>query len=259
MIFVNNFDPVLLEFGSLQVRWYGLCFVVGLSLGYLVIRWAFKKEGLKMEDLESVAFYLFVGLIVGARLGHVLFYDFNYFWRHPLEILMIWNGGLASHGAAIGLLIAYLLWLKIHKKKFVQYIDALVLGFPLVAGFVRIGNFFNSEIVGYKTGGDYGVVFARLGEDFARHPAQLYESLLSFTIFAVMIFVYVNYRDRLKPLFFVFLYMGLYFGGRFFLEYTKDLHVFSSDFPLSMGQVLSILPVLLTVGYAIYYPKISKR
>lgn len=249
MIFYHNISPIIADFGPLSLRWYGLLFVIGLVLTYLVLRWIFKREKLDVRDLESVALYLFVGMVVGARLGHIVFYDLTFYLENPLEIFMIWKGGLASHGAAIGLLVVYLLWIWIHKKKFTLYLDLLVIGFPITSGFVRIGNFFNSEIVGRTTDGSWGVVFQRLGEDLPRHPSQLYESALSFGIFFVLLFVYLKWFKKLPPLFILFIYIFLYFSTRFIVEFWKERHVLSYDIPLSMGQWLSILPVLIAVGY----------
>jgi prolipoprotein diacylglyceryl transferase len=252
MIFINNIDPVLLEFAGFTIRWYGVMFLIGLTLAYFINRWAFKKWEYSVDDLDSLVVYLFFGLVIGARLGHVLFYSFDYFWRHPVEILQIWNGGLASHGAAIGVLLAYLIWTYVHKIKFVKYADLIVLGMPVVAGFVRIGNFFNSEIFGTKTEGNFGVVFAKLGEDFPRHPSHLYEAILSFGIFFVMLWIFKKQGKKMPKLLLVSLYMLLYFAGRFVLEFWKDLHVLPESFPLSMGQVLSILPVFIAVFIGVY-------
>lgn len=248
-MFYHDISPILLELGPLQLRWYGLMFVIGLILTFLVLVWIFKREKLRLIDLESVAIYLFVGMVVGARFGHIVFYDLDYYLANPLDILAIWKGGLASHGAAIGVLVAYLLWIWIHKKKFTLYSDLLVIGFPITAGFVRIGNFFNSEIVGRATDGSWGVVFQRLNEDFPRHPSQLYESGLSFAIFVVLFVVYLKWFKKLPPLFILFLYVFLYFITRFLVEFWKERHVLSYDIPLSMGQWLSILPVLIALGY----------
>lgn len=261
MIFTNKLDPILIDFGPLQVHWYGLAYAGGLVLVYLYLQWLFKREKYPLAHLESLAIYLFFGMVIGARLGHVFFYEAEYYLAHPVEILKIWNGGLASHGGAIGVFLAYLIWTYVHKVKFVKYPDVLVMAFPIVAGLIRVGNFFNSEIVGLPTGGDYGVVFAKLGEDFPRHPVQLYESLLSFGIFVVLFILYKKYYSKTKPLFFLSVYLLLYFGGRFFLEFFKDLHgPLPENFPLNMGQLLSILPVVLAVIYfAGFYKRMKKR
>jgi len=252
LIFYHDISPIIANFGPLTLRWYGLLFVTGLIITFFVVRWIFKRENLPIRDLESVALYLFVGLVVGARLGHIIFYDLAYYMANPPDIFMIWKGGLASHGAAIGVFIAYLLWIWVHKKKFSLYSDLLVIGFPITAGFVRIGNFFNSEIVGRPTDGSWGVVFERLREDFPRHPSQLYEAGLSFAIFAVLLVVYLRWFKKLPPLFILFLYVGLYFITRFFVEFLKERHVLDYETALSMGQWLSILPVLIAVGYFVY-------
>jgi phosphatidylglycerol---prolipoprotein diacylglyceryl transferase len=259
MIFVNNFDPILIDFGAMNIRWYGLMFLAGVVLNYLYTRWVFLREGEKAETLDSVIFYMFIGLVVGARLGHVFFYEASYYLANPGEILKIWNGGLASHGAAIGVLVAYLLWIWVHKVRFSKYINMLVLAMPLTAMFVRIGNFFNSEIVGTFSGDSYGVVFRRLGEHVPRHPAQLYEGILCLLIFVAMFLMYRKWgmgkaRGRrgvsgLPRYFYVFFFVGVYFSGRFLIEFVKDLPGHEWDIWISMGQILSIVPVGLAVGY----------
>jgi prolipoprotein diacylglyceryl transferase len=251
MIFVNDLSPEIFNYGFVHIRWYGLLFLIGVVLSYLITRWAFKKNKFSFEDLDSIALYLFIGLIVGARLGEILFYDPVYYLQNPSQLLAVWNGGLSSHGATIGLVFAFLIWTFIHKIGFAKYADLFALGMPVAAMFVRIGNFFNSEIYGTRTDGSFGVIFAKLGEDFPRHPAQLYEAGLLFVIFVVLFFVYKIYSKKLPSLFITFSFIFLYFTGRFFIEFVKDLHGLPADFPLSTGQVLSILPILFAVVYFI--------
>ncbi len=248
-MFINNISPILLEIGPLSLRWYGLFFALGLTLAYFFVRHLFKKNGHNPADADSVIFYLVIGVVVGSRLGHVLFYHPSEYLSAPLEILKIWKGGLSSHGAAIGVLVAYLLWLKINKTKFTKYANFLILGVPIVATAVRIGNFFNSEIIGIPTGGEWGVVFSKLGEDFPRHPAQLYEAALNLALFVILYLLYRARAPRLPKLFFLFLYIGLYFGGRFFIEFYKERFTIPADIPLSMGQFLSLVPIALALGY----------
>lgn len=265
MIFTNDLSPILFYAGPIEIRWYGLLFALGIAFNYLFLVWIFKKRRHSFADLDSLVIYLFLGLLIGARLGHVLFYNAEYFFSNPLEILKVWNGGLASHGAAIGLLIAYLIWIKIRKVSFYKYADLLILPMPITAAFVRIGNFFNSEIVGKATQSDWGVVFKRLGEDFPRHPVQFYEADVSIVIFIVMFLIYKKYYEKTKPLFFMFLYMLLYFAGRFVVEFWKDQEGITPDSlmektGLSTGQLLSILPLLAAVVYFIFfYRKLAKR
>lgn len=260
MIFTNNLDPILFSLGNFSVHWYGLFFAFGILFSYVFLLRAFKKYDYSLEDLDSLVIYLFFGLLIGARLGEVIFYEPVYYFAHPVDILKIWNGGLASHGAFIGLLIAYALWLKIHKVKFTKYADILVIPIPVTAACVRIGNFFNSEIVGKPTGGNWGVVYKKLGEVFPRHPSQLYEAALCLLTFGVLFFLYKKYYGRAKPLFFMFLFFLMYFGGRFILEYFKDLHgPLPIGFPLSMGQVLSSVPAIAAVIYFAWYYKNRKK
>lgn len=282
MIFVNDLSPVLFSAGPVVARWYGLLFALGIAFNYLFLTWIFRKRGHPVADLDSLAMYLFLGLLIGARLGHIFFYNWEYFSSNPGEILKVWNGGLASHGAAIGLFLAYFIWGWVHKVKFSKYADLLVLPIPITGAFVRIGNFFNSEIVGIPTGsgtsaadglsgqagqadGSWGVVFKRLGEDFPRHPVQLYEAGMGVLIFIVLFWAYKKYYGKVRPLFFLFLYLLLYFSGRFGAEFFKEQHGitpdgFLAEIGLSTGQVLSIVPVLVAVGwFAIYCRKAGAR
>lgn len=257
-MFIHDFSPEIFSIGPLTLRWYGVLFVIGVIGAYFTMRHIFKERGLKLEDMDSIGVYLILGLVVGARLGHIVFYNWEYFSSNPIEILKIWNGGLASHGAAIGVFVAYLIWIKVHKVKFFKYADLFVIVFPLIAGFVRLGNFMNSEIVGVRA--DYGVVFNRLGEDFARHPVQLYSAFMNFLIFAIMIVLYKKYYKSVPNGFYLFIYMGMYFVGRFTVEFWKDLHTLPESFPLSMGQVLSIIPILISIIYfAFFFKKMKNR
>ncbi len=265
MIFVNDLTPVLVQLGPITIRWYGILLSAGIIIYYLLTRLIFKREGYPLSDIDGIIIYLFWGLIIGARLGEIFFYDPVFYFTNPIEIIKVWRGGLSSHGAAVGLFISYLLWTRTRNVKFTTYIDALVIGMPITAAFVRIGNFFNSEIVGKPVGdksvhSNWGVVFKKLGEDFPRHPAQLYEAVLSLAVFAVLFYSYRRYYKRTPPLFFLFLFMLLYFTGRFIIEFWKDLHVLPGWFPLSMGQFLSVVPLLLSSGYFILvFPRQRKR
>lgn len=254
MIFTNNFDPILFSAGPLAMRWYGLLFALGLGLGYLFVRKAFERNKFPIEHLESLLVYLFFGIVLGARLGEVLFYEPAYYFSHPAEIIKVWKGGLASHGAAVGVFLAFWIWGRVHKVKFSKYVDSVTLGIPVVAMFVRIGNFFNSEIYGYPTSGGFGVIFKRLGEDFPRHPAQLYEAALNLGILILFYFLWRKGGTKGWPsMFFFFSYLFLYFGGRIFTEVYKDLHTLPESFPLSMGQLLSIVPVLFALVYFFFF------
>lgn len=250
MIFTHNISPVLLELGPIELRWYGLLYAVGLGLFYWVTTWIFKREGFSVKHLDSLVIWLFVGLLVGARLGHVFFYEAEYYLANPLQILAVWNGGLASHGGAIGIFLGYFGWCKFNKVRFNEYVNAIVVGMPLAAGFVRIGNFMNSEILGYPTGSDYGVIFAWLGEDFARHPVQLYSAAMNFVLFGVLLAIYLKWFKKLPKMSLMFVYVFLYFSGRFFVEFWKDLQgPVPEAWGITTGQLLSVGPVVIALIY----------
>lgn len=246
-MYVHNLDSILWQAGIITIRWYGLLFAGGIIAALLVSRWLFKREKLDLELLYSLSFYLIIGLIIGARLGYVLFYNLDYFIVFPQEIIKIWKGGLSSHGATLGLLLVYILFYITHKKQFKnqvsRYTDLMVISFPLVALGVRLGNFINGEIVGRVSQSPWSVYFN--GESVARHPVQLYEALLLFIIFWILLVL-----KRIKiPYFITFAFVLLYFGGRFFLEYTKEYQY--ADTGLTTGQVLSVFPIIISLGYLI--------
>lgn len=267
LMFINNISPTF-SLGSFAVHYYSLFFALGVVLDYSISKWLWKKKGWNMADFDSLIVYLFLGLVIGARLGEVFFYHPVYYFSEPVRILKVWEGGLSSHGATVGLVGAYVLfWVRHRAVPFSKYIDLMAVPMPLVAGFVRLGNFFNSEIVGRATDSPLGVVFARNGEDFARHPVQLYEGLLAWGTFAILIFLYLRALKGkcawAKNYFFLFLFIGIYFTGRFFLEFLKEYQIgFESLLPfgLTMGQILSIAPALVAFGYFVFvYPKMQKR
>lgn len=257
-MFINNIPPTFL-IGPVEIHYYSLFFAFGVVANYLILTRLWKRNGWSGKSLDGVVVYLFFGLLIGARLGHVFFYNPAYYFAEPIRILKIWEGGLASHGAMIGLIIAYaLFWLKEKKKQqgngsiFWKYLDALVVPMPLTAACVRMGNFFNSEIVGRATDSPLGVVFARNGDTFTRHPSQLYECVLLLFVFAILLLAYSK-KKRPNGLI-VFLFVGIYFLGRFFLEFLKEYQEgLESILPwgLTMGQALSIIPVLIAIGYFI--------
>lgn len=260
MIFTNDLSPILVQLGPLEIRWYGLLFASGIMFAYFFILWLFNKHKYPVSDLDSIALYLFFGLVIGARLGHVFFYEADYYLAHPVEILKIWNGGLASHGALVGLFVAYFIWLKVHKVKFTKYADLIVIPIPIAGACVRIGNFFNSEIVGKPTDGSWGVIFKRVGETFPRHPVELYEAGMSILVFVILFICYKKYYGRSKPLFFLFLFLLLFFSGRFVAEYFKDLQGPLANLPITMGQLLSIVPILAALIYFVgFWPRLERR
>ena len=192
---VNNINPILLKIDPLTIRWYGLFLAIGVLLAILILQSLFKERKYKTELLYDLVVWLVIGGLIGARLGHVFFYNAKFFLANPLEILFINHGGLSSHGMTIGLLVTTLLYRWIKKVKIEQYFDILVIPIPLIATFIRLGNFFNSEIIGKPSTLPWAVWFKRVDpEIILRHPSQIYESLIALTIFIIL---YVIYKKKI--------------------------------------------------------------
>lgn len=248
-------DPTIFRLGPLAPRWYGLLFALGFLVGFYLMRNVFLREDKPQQDLDFLLFYLLGGTVVGARLGHILFYAPGYYFSHPLEIPKIWEGGLASHGGMIGVLLA--VWIYCQRRDdqpFVWLLDRLAAPVALTGSLIRLGNFFNSEILGEPTDLPWGVIFERAArirsgvEAVPLHPVQVYESISYFLIFVVLWRIYDRRgadtpRGLLAGLFF-----ALIFGARMILEVFKMEQVhFETALPLgmSMGQLLSVPAVLI--------------
>ncbi|MEJ5261596.1 MAG: prolipoprotein diacylglyceryl transferase [Ignavibacterium sp.] len=239
-------SPEIVKLGPFSLRWYGLLFALGFVLGYIILSKVYKKEKKPLEDLEKLSVYVILGTVIGARLGHCLFYDPAYYLTNPIEILKVWQGGLASHGAAIGILTALYLFSKKRKdQNLIWILDRLVIVVALGGALIRLGNLFNSEIIGKATDVPWAFVFIRVDE-IPRHPTQLYESLFYFVSFLILYFIYQKKSISLKPGFLFGLFLILIFGFRFFIEFLKENQsAFESALPINMGQILSIPFVLL--------------
>jgi phosphatidylglycerol:prolipoprotein diacylglycerol transferase len=240
-MFVWDVDPEIFRVGPFAPRWYGLLFALGFLAGYWIMERIYRHEGRSEESLSRLFLYVFLGTLIGARLGHVLFYQPDYYFGRPWEIPMIWHGGLASHGGFTGVLIAIYLYLKkTREMSFLELADRLTIPSMLAAMLIRIGNFFNSEILGLPSSVPWAVVFARV-DNVPRHPAMLYEALAYAAIFAWLYFAYwktgiAKFPGRMLGVTFV-----LAFGARFFLEFFKEAQVpFERGLPLNMGQLLSL-------------------
>lgn len=261
-----NLDPVLIQFGYLKIHYYGVVFALGIFIGYLFWKSQTLKQGFSEKDTEDFVLWAFIAVIAGSRLGHCLFYEPQYYLRRPQEILFFWQGGLASHGATIALLLTLYFYHRIKKIAFLQLCDCFALSASIGATAVRIGNFLNSEIVGRKTDVPWGMKFPRYdlsmgySEPVLRHPSQLYEVALGLLVFSVIFFTDRHYSKKgekrplglLSSLFLIF-----YFTGRFVVEYFKEYQTLPSSFPLTMGQILSI-PFALA-GYILFIQVTKKR
>ncbi len=261
---VINWDiqPEIFKIGSFGLRYYALCWLAAFAISYVLMLKVFKKEGKTQEQLDQLSIYIFLGTLIGARLGHCLFYEFDYYKDHILEIFLPFrwdaNGnfqmtgfaGLASHGAAVGILTSIYLFSRKTKINFMWVADRLVLVVPIAGAFVRLGNFFNSEMIGPPTDLPWGVVFKQ-HDNIPRHPGQLYEALAYILIFVVMWYLY-NKKSTRKSGFLFGIFLVLLFGARFVLEYFKiDQEAFEQNMLFNMGQLLSI-PFILVGFYLIF-------
>lgn len=237
-------DPVLFELGPIAIRWYGLLFAAAFLIGYYIMQHILKREGLPQEWMDSLLLYMMVGTVLGARLGHVFFYQWDYYSQHLGEILQIWKGGLASHGATIGIIVSLWIWSKrISKKSLMWILDRIVITIALAAVFIRTGNLMNHEIVGAPWEGPWAFLFTKAGYQVLepRHPAQIYEALAYLVLFGVLAVMYFKATAGRKSgmLFGTFL-IGL-FSARFIIEFYKEVQVaFEQDMALNMGQLLSL-------------------
>lgn len=244
-----NVDPEIFRLGPLAPRWYGILFALGFALGYMIMVQIYRNERRPKENLSSLFLYIFLGTLIGARLGHVLFYQPDYYLARPWEILMIWQGGLASHGGFIGVLIALYLYLKKYREmSFLELGDRLVIASLPAAGLIRIGNFFNSEILGVPTNLPWAIIFLRV-DDVPRHPAMLYEALSYLLVFAILYSAYwkteiIKIPGRILGAAFV-----ACFTARFLIEFVKEEQVsFEQGMLLNLGQLLSIPFIFIGAG-----------
>ena len=257
-----------LIFSGLGVRWYGLMFAIGFLVGYYIVDKMFKREGLPEQWVSSLFFLVIIATIVGARLGHVFFYNWSYYKNHLSEIPMVWEGGLASHGGVIGIMIAIWLYsIFVTKRSMIWAFDRLVVPIGFVAALIRLGNLMNHEIYGCATSQPWGFRFIKNVSAYVGgaepvftppcHPTQLYEALCYLAIFGLCMWLYwkKNAQCRRGLLFGVF--MSVLFTCRFFIEYLKNVQEpweesMRASIGLDQGQVLSIPFILLGVFYIIY-------
>lgn len=277
-----NVDPEIFNIGQLSIRWYGLLFASAFLSGYIVFTRYLATERLTAEMMDQLLIYIALGTVIGARLGHCFFYEPEYFLQNPLEILKIWKGGLASHGAAIGILLALWLYIRKYKLSFLWLIDRIVIVVALGGSFIRLGNLFNSEIYGRPTNLPWGFEFVRdklydstTGEllpTVARHPTQLYEAFSYLLIFALLFIFYRKRHMKVRDGFIFGVFMILLFTARILIEFVKNDQVpFESSMQFNMGQLLSlpfivagVIMILVTKKYPKYFsqepiPKTPKK
>ena len=248
-----NVDPEIFKIWIFSIRYYGLFFASGFLIGYYIYEKMMKSEGVNPQWVDSLFFYLIIATVVGSRLGHVFFYSWDYYSQNPSEILKVWHGGLASHGGAIGIVVAMFLYSKLVTKRTMLWaFDRVVVPIALVTAFIRFGNLMNSEIYGNVTTMPWGVIFERNGETLAKHPTQIYEALSYLVSFGILTYLYWKTSSKNRPGLILGAFFVLMFSARFIVEFIKeDQEAFEAGMALNMGQWLSI-PFILCGLFLIY-------
>lgn len=258
-----NPDLEIFRIGNFAIRWYSTCWLIGLALAYFIVKWLYKDQKVKDAYFDPLFMYCFLGILIGARLGHCLFYQPEYFlssWTHVVEMFLpihqIADGswkftgyeGLASHGGTIGLMVALYMYYRKTGMNLWHVLDDIAIATPITACFIRLGNLMNSEIIGTPTNVPWAFIFERV-DMTPRHPGQLYEAIAYFFFFFVMLHFYKRTSKEVGTGFYFGLCLTLIFTFRFFIEYTKDIQVdFESGMIFNMGQLLSIPFIILGIA-----------
>lgn len=270
-LYINwDFDSEIINIFGFPLKYYGLLFACGLLLCMYILKGIFKDENLKDSAHEALFVYGIIGIFVGARLGHCLFYDFDYYSKNLLEIILpikktlngdykfIGFAGLASHGGTVGLIISLYLYSKKHKIKYLKILDLIAIVAPIGAAFIRLANLMNSEMIGNPTTMPWAFVFKRV-DNIPRHPAQLYEAVSYFIIFIIILSIYKIKNIKLGNGFYFGLAITLIYTMRILIEFVKINQVeFEEGMKLNMGQILSI-PFIIIGMYFVSKNLIKKE
>ncbi len=263
-----NPSPELFSIGSFTIRYYSMWWLIGLASAYFILNKLYKQQGLNEKDFDRLIIYAFVGIFVGARLGHFLFYDPIYFITRPLEIILpiardasghyhfIGYAGLASHGGTLGLMLALWLYARKTKINLWQTLDNIAIATPITACCIRMGNFWNSEIIGNPTGSDWGIIFSQV-DNIARHPSQLYEAIAYIFIFIIGILLYKFIGKKVHRGFFFGYCLTTIFVSRFIIEFSKINNGIFEGFSLNTGHYLS-LPFIALGLFCMIYKKVDR-
>jgi len=253
-MFINNFDPVAFEIFSLDIRWYSLAYIFGIIFGWALCKKVFIKNVLINRKFDDYITYLIIGVIIGGRLGYVIFYNLNYYLDNISDIFKIWEGGMSFHGGLIGIILASLLFAKKENENSFLYMDLVSLVAPVGIFFGRIANFINSELYGTPTTAPWGVIFIKI-DNISRHPSQLYEAILE-GIILFLILLYFRHKDYLnKPGLISALFLIFYSSFRLIVEFFRvpDEQLGYLIFNLTMGQIISIFFII--IGIILFYIK----
>ena len=257
-MFINNFDPVAFQIMSFEIRWYSLAYILGIVIGWSLCKKIFIQKTDIGEEFDDFITYLIIGIIIGGRLGYVIFYDVEYYINNFFDIFKIWQGGMSFHGGLLGTIISSILFAKKNYQDPFLYMDQVSLVAPIGIFFGRIANFINSELYGLPTNVSWSVIFVQI-DNLSRHPSQLYEAILE-GIVLLLILIYFVKKDYLKkPGLISGLFLIFYSIFRFFVEFFRvpDEQLGYLIFNLSMGQIISV--IFLMIGIILFYLKNESR
>jgi phosphatidylglycerol:prolipoprotein diacylglycerol transferase len=253
-MFINNFDPVAFQIMSFEIRWYSLAYIFGIIIGWSLCKKILIKNTHINEKFDDYITYLIIGIILGGRLGYIIFYNFNYYLDNFFDIFKIWQGGMSFHGGLLGIIVASILFAKKSNQDPFVYMDLVSLVAPIGIFFGRLANFINSELYGTVTEVPWSVIFVQV-DNLSRHPSQLYEAILE-GIILFLILMYFRKKNYLtKPGLISGLFLIFYSAFRFFVEFYRvpDEQIGYLIFNLSIGQIISL--VFITIGTILFYLK----
>tara|TARA_A100001011_G_scaffold207889_1_gene216074 strand:- start:37 stop:819 length:783 start_codon:yes stop_codon:yes gene_type:complete len=252
-MFINNFDPVAFQILSFEIRWYSLAYIAGIIIGWLLCKKIFIKNSKVNEKFDDYVTFLIIGIIIGGRLGYVIFYNFNFYINNLLDILKIWEGGMSFHGGLIGIIIASILFARKNGQNYFLYLDQVSLVAPIGIFFGRLSNFINSELYGIPTEVPWAVTFIQI-DNLSRHPSQLYEAISEGIILFLILLYFRNKNFLNKPGLISGLFLIFYSIFRFFVEFLRvpDQQLGYLIFNLTMGQIISIIFVLIGIVLVIF-------
>ena len=253
-MFINNFDPVAIQIFSIEIRWYSLAYIFGILIGWLYCKKILIKDKNISKLFDDLISYLIIGIILGGRLGYVIFYNLEYFLSNPIEILMIWHGGMSFHGGLLGVLASTIIYAKKHNVNKFIFLDLIAGSAPIGIFLGRIANFLNSELYGRETNILWSVIFTRI-DNITRHPSQIYEALLEGVILFFILFFFIKKNYLLKPGLISSLFLIFYSLFRFLVEFFRvpDEQVGFIYLNLTIGQIISL--IFLSFGFYLFFIK----
>ena len=259
-MFINNFDPVAIQFFSIEIRWYSLAYIIGILLGWILSKKIFISDDDLKEKFDDYITYLILGIIVGGRLGYVFFYNFNYYSNNFIDIFKIWQGGMSFHGGLLGIIFVSIWFSKKNNHNTFKYLDIVSIVAPIGIFFGRVANFINSELYGVETNLPWAVKFIRVDNLF-RHPSQLYEAFFEGIILFMILIYFRNRGFMKKPGYISGLFLIFYSIFRFVIEFFRvpDEHLGYLLFNLTMGQIISLIFLLIGIYLVITKYEIKKE